>query len=290
MKLKIFIVIVAVVLAWIAGRSVKTGGESIVRSVQHEAQGGGHEGDSVAGDAAQPGGAAHGSERRINESYQLADGAQVNIHGINGPVTIEAVEGNTAEVRITSTAKRPSDLDDNQIIVEHTESSLVVRGKGGDNWGVWKWLRGGGGGVRHNVVLKLPRNVELALSGTNGKVGIGEMEGSVQISGVNGQVEIGRAAGGTEVSGVNGGVKLTVTELETKGLSVNGINGNVEIRLGGGVNADLDFNGVNGHMTIEAPNVEVREQKRNLLRARIGKGGADIEANGINGGVRVVGV
>jgi hypothetical protein len=288
MKLKIFIVIVAVVLAWIVGRSVKSSGESIVRSVQHEVQGGTHEGDGGSRDAAQPGG-AHGSERRINEIYQLADGAQVNIHGINGPVTIETVEGNTAEVRITSTAKQLSDLEDNQIIIEHTESSLVVRGKGGDNWGVWKWLRGGGG-ARHNVVLKLPRNVELSLSGTNGKVGIGEIEGSVEVSGVNGHVEVGRAAGGAEVSGVNGSVKLTVMKLETKGLSVNGINGGVEIRLGGGLNANLDFNGVNGHMTIEAPNVEVREQKRNRLRARIGKGGADIEANGINGSVRVVGV
>jgi hypothetical protein len=285
MKLKIFIVIVAVILAWVAGRSVKSGGQSIVRSVQQELEGDGH-----AGQADPPGESSRGgSERRINESYELADGAQVDVHGINGPVTVEAVEGNTAEVRVTSTAGSMSDLNDNQIIVEHTETSLVVRGKGGRGRGFWKWLRGSGE-ARHNVVLKLPRRVELATRGTNGKVTIGEMEGSVQVSGVNGRVEIGGARGFAEVSGVNGNVAMTVTQLDAKGLEVSGVNGRVELRLGRDVNADLKINGVNGQMTVEAPNVEVQEQKRNKMRARIGTGGAGIKVNGINGAVRLVGV
>ena len=282
MKLKIFIVIVAVVLAWVAGRSIKSGGESIVGSVQQEAQGG----ETTGHGSSHSGG---GSERRINQSFELAEGSRVDVHGINGPVTVEAVEGNTAEVSVTSTAGSMSDLKENQIIVEHTGSSLVVRGKGGNGWGFWKWLRGGGE-TRHNVVLKLPRRVELATRGTNGKVIIGEMEGPVEVSGVNGRVEIGGARGFAEINGVNGGVTVTVTELDEKGLKVNGINGGVEIRLGSNVNADLNLNGVNGRITLEAPNVEVQEQKRNKLRARVGTGGAGIKGNGINGSVRIVGV
>jgi hypothetical protein len=292
MKLKIFIVIVAVVLAWVAGRSIKSGGESIIRSAQQEAhEEGGDAAHGVAGETARDNASPRGgSERRINESYELAEGAQVDVHGINGPVTVEAVDGDTAEINVTSTAKSMSDLNSNQIIVEHTASSLVVRGKGGSGGGgFWKWLRGGGE-VRHNVVLKLPRNVELVARGTNGKVTVGEMEGSVQVSGVNGRVEIGGARGFAEVNGVNGAVALTIGELNEKGVKVNGINGSVELRLGNDVNADLNINGVNGHMTVEAPNVEVQEQKRNKLRARIGTGGANIKVNGVNGGVRLVGV
>lgn len=289
MKLRIFIVIVAVVLAWVAGRSIKSGGHSIVRSVQHEVQRGEH-GEDVPPPPPAPGTSSSGAtERRINESYELAEGAQVDVHGINGPVTVEAVDGNTAEVQITSTAGSAHDLDTSQITVEHTEKSLVVRGKGNNGGGFWKWLRGGGE-VRHNVLLKLPRNVELSTRGTNGKVIIGEMEGSVQVSGINGRVEIGGARGFAEVSGVNGGVTLTVTELGDSGLQVNGVNGSVEIRLGSDINADLNLEGINGSMKVEAPNVDVKEQKRNRLRARIGTGGANIEAHGINGSVRLVGV
>ena len=285
MKLRIFIVIVAVVLAWIAGRSIKSGGESIIRSAQQEAQG-----DAHGAEQAREGGSSRGgSERRMNESYELADGAQVDVHGINGPLTVEAIDGNTAEINITSTAGSMRDLDTSQIIVEHTASSLVVRGKGSSGGGFWKWLRGGGE-VRHNVVLKLPRRVELVARGINGKVNVGELEGSAQVSGVNGGVEIGGARGFAEVNGVNGGVALTIKELNESGLKVNGVNGSVELRLGSNVNADLNINGVNGQMTVEAPNVEVQEQKRNKLRARIGTGGADIRVNGVNGGVRLVGV
>lgn len=280
MKCKIFIVLVAVVLAWVAGRSIKGGGENIVASVQQQVQQGSDTDVTTSSGS---------SERRVNESYELADGAHVVVHGINGPVTVEAVDGNTAEVRVTSTAGNMSDLNENQITVEHTESSLTVRGKGSNSWGFWKWLRGGGE-ARHNVVLRLPRNVELATRGTNGKVVIGEMEGPVQVSGVNGRVEIGGARGLAEVNGVNGTVTLTITELGKDGAKVNGINGGVELRLGSDVNADLNLNGINGQITVEAPNVEVQEQKRSKLRARVGTGGANIKANGINGGVRIVGV
>ncbi len=274
MKLKIFIVVVAVVMAWVAGRSIKSGGHGLVASIQQEAQ------------SETQGGS---SERRVNESYELAENAHVEVIGINGTVAVEAVDGNTAEVRVTSTAGSISDLKERRITIEHTDSSLIVRGKGGHGWGFWKWMRGGGE-VRHNVLLRLPRSVALATRGTNGKVSIGEMAGPVQVSGSNGRVEIGGAAGGAEVNGVNGGVTLTILELNTKNLEVNGINGGVELRLGSGLNADLNANGVNGSFTVEAPNIEVQEQKRSKLRARIGTGGANIKINGINGGVRLVGV
>ena len=275
MKLKIFIVIVAVVVAWVAGRSIKGAGQGLVASMQQETQGQAQEGGS--------------SERRINETFALVEGAHVDVHSINGPVTVEAIAGNTAEVRVTSTASSMGDLAEHRITVEHTDSSLVIRGTGNNGWGFWKWLRGGGD-VRHNVVLRVPRRVELATRGTNGKVSIGDMEGSVKVSGINGRVEIGRVTGGAEVSGVNGSVTVTVLELDKKDLKVHGVNGGVELRLGSNLNADLDANGVNGSLTIEAPNVEVKEQKRSKLRARIGTGGAGIKVNGINGGVRLVGV
>ena len=285
MKLKIFIVLVAIVVAWVAGRSIKSGGRAIVHSIEQSEQHGG-------GDDAVHSTPAGSSERRINETYELASDAHVEVIGINGPVSVEATDGTTAEVQVTTTAGSASDLAEHKIIVEHTPSSLTVRGKGNNNgWGFWRWLRGGGsGGARHNVVLKVPRTVELAVRGTNGRVEVDEMEGAVQVAGTNGRVEIGGAHGGMEVSGVNGGVTLTVNELGKEGMSVNGINGGVEFRLGSGVNADLNFNGVNGSITVEAPNVEVQEQKRSKLRARVGTGGAGIKANGINGGVRLVGV
>ncbi|HYP02560.1 MAG TPA: hypothetical protein VER76_20380, partial [Pyrinomonadaceae bacterium] len=174
MKLKIFIVLVAVVVAWVAGRCVKSGGQSIVGSVERSMHHGGED------DAAAPVGS---SERRINEMFELAEGAHVEVIGINGPVSVEAVDGTNAEVRVTTTAGSAGALDAHQIIVEHTPASLTVRGKSSNGWGFWRWLRGGGE-ARHNVVLKVPRRVELTVRGTNGRVTVGEIEGSVQVAGI----------------------------------------------------------------------------------------------------------
>ena len=283
MKLKIFIVVFVVIVAAMVGRSLRSGEQS-----------------HVAGDAQQDASAVHEGEtqgktkgessaRRIDQSFRLMDGARVEVHGINGPVSIEAVEGNIAEVHITSPAGNAGALENHKIIVEQTDARLVVRGKGDDSWGFWRWLRGADK-ARHNVTLKLPRRVELATRGINGKVSIGEMEGPVQVSGVNGHVEIAGARGVAEINGVNGGVSLMITHMSDDRVRVNGINGGVELRLGNEVSADLNVSGLNGNVAVEAPNVEVLEQKRSKLRARIGAGGAEIKVNGINGGVRLVGV
>jgi len=283
MKLKIFIVVFAVFVAAMVGRSLRSGEQNHVAGEMQQDAGSIHQGETQGKTKGES------SARQIDQSFRLTDGARVEVHGINGPVSIEATEGNIAEVHITSTAGSAGALENHKIIVEQTDARLVVRGKGDDNWGFWRWLRGADK-ARHNVTLKLPRRVELATRGINGKVSIGEMEGSVQVSGVNGSVEIAGARGAAEVNGVNGGVSLMITHLSDDRVKVNGINGGVELRLGNEVNADLNVSGLNGNVAVEAPNVEVLEQKRSKLRARIGAGGAEIKVNGINGGVRLVGV
>ncbi|HKP71887.1 MAG TPA: hypothetical protein VJT82_03050 [Pyrinomonadaceae bacterium] len=272
MKLKIFIVIVAVALAWFAGRQLKAKERGLFNGSRGD--------DVVQGNAP--------STRQINQTLKLTGKAHVEVVNINGTVEVSEADGDTAEVHVTSNAGSGSDLDDHQIIVEHTDSSLTVRGQGNNGFGLWRWLTGGGQ-VRHTVNLKVPRGGVLAAHGINGKVNIGDLEGEVHVSGVNGRVEVGRATL-ADVSGVNGGVTLTITELGDPGASVNGINGGVELRLGSDVNADLEVNGLNGRVAVEAPNVEVQEQKRSRVRARIGKGGSNISVNGVNGGVRLVGV
>ncbi|MGI9108193.1 MAG: hypothetical protein ACR2G4_18345 [Pyrinomonadaceae bacterium] len=291
MKLKIFIVVLALIVAWAAGRSFGSEDRSLVNSVQHDAHGGehGNEQSEAEGETVQSEAEGGSSARQINQSFRLADGAQVDVLSISGPVSIEAVDGDTAEVHITSAAGSAGEMNAHQITVEQTSSSLVVRGKENNGWGFWRWLRGAGE-ARHNVTLKLPRRVKLSTRGINGKVSIGEMQGTVQVSGINGRVEIAGATGAAEVNGVNGGVSLTIRRMSDGRVRVNGINGVVELRLGNEVNADLNINGLNGSVAVDAPNVEVQEQKRSKMQARIGTGGAEIKVNGINGGVRLVGI
>jgi hypothetical protein len=255
MKGRIFIALVLVAAAWFVGRQLGIGA---------------------------------GGEGRyeLNQSFQLAPGAQVEVKGINGPVEVTTTDGTSAEVHIEITARDEHALDAHPINVAQTGSGLSIRGENRESWRVWRWLYGGDR-VRQSVTLKLPRQTELTAKGVNGRVTVGELEGAVHVSGVNGKVEIAQAAGAAEVSGVNGAVSLGLANLSGDGLKVSGVNGRVELRFADEVNADLTVRGLNGNVSNDLPNTTLTQEGRGTWRGRIGTGGTPVNVSGVNGSVRL---
>jgi hypothetical protein len=262
MKRRIFFAILLIAAAWVAGRVVTS---------RNAASGAGEGRDE------------------FNQTYTLQAGATVEVRGINGPVTVETSETSAAEVRVVRTSRSASDLEYGKVTVEATGSGLVVRG-GGNVRGFWRRLWGIGP-VRQEVTLRLPRRVDFQASGVNGRVGVGEVEGSVEMSGINGRVESAGAGSHAEFNGINGGVTLAASRLPRSGVEMSGINGGVEFRLGQGVGADVEITGLNGGVTMDLPNVTSEERSRHhrsRYNARIGSGGTSVEMHGINGSVRFV--
>src|ERR1051325_6794732 len=135
------------------------------------------------------------SERdEINQTFTLDSGARVEVRGVNGTVDIETGNGATAEVHVVRKARNREDLNYHKIFVEQTAGGLVVRGeeKNHDN---------GDHQVRHEVTLRLPRQIDLSVSGVNGRATVGAIEGPVAISGVNGAVDVAQAVGYANLSG-----------------------------------------------------------------------------------------
>ena len=218
----------------------------------------------------------------FHQSYQLSGGAKVEVRGINGSVDIETGPGSIAEVNIVRSARNREDLEYRKIIVEQTATSLVVRG---DNE---RDRSSRNRDVRQRVMLKLPRAVDLGVSGVNGKVGVGEIDGPVNLSGINGRVDVAQAMGYSEISGINGRVKVTISQLGTRGIHVSGVNGGVELFFAEELNADLDVTGINGGVNTDVANVTVfGKLDRQNFHAKIGSGGAPIKVTGINGHVKL---
>ncbi|HYY42347.1 MAG TPA: VCBS domain-containing protein [Pyrinomonadaceae bacterium] len=255
MKGRIFIVLVLVAAAWIVGRQLGIGAKG--------------EGNY-----------------ELNQSFQLAQGARVEVAGINGPVDISTTDGDTAEVHITITGRDEAAIATHRINVRQSGASLAVRGENNDSWRFWRWLYGSDR-VRQSVTLKLPREVELTVRGVNGHVTVGDLAGAVHIGGINGKVEIAQATGAAEINGVNGAVGLGISHLGGDGLRVSGVNGRVELRFGEDVNADLSVRGLNGNVTNDLSNVNIRQEGHGTWNGRIGDGGTGININGVNGSVRL---
>ncbi|MCA1634045.1 MAG: DUF4097 family beta strand repeat-containing protein [Acidobacteria bacterium] len=262
MKFRIFIVILLVAAAAVAGRQV-----SRMRNAGTNADG--------------------STRDEIRRSFRLARSARVEVRHINGSVEIETAESETAEVLVVTTADSPEDLASRRVIIEDSPDSLVVRSERGTGGGWWRRLWGGGGQVRQQLKLTIPRGASLAVRHVNGPVAVGEMEAVVEVGQVNGRVEVARVSGRTEVSHVNGGVKLGLAQLDEQGMEVNHVNGNVEIRLKESLNADIAVSSHNGGFALNAPNVTTQEREnRSTFRARLGSGGPEINLRGVNGNVR----
>jgi hypothetical protein len=226
-------------------------------------------------------------QEETRQTLKLEPGARVEVRGINGSVEVNTADTDTADVHIVRTADSPDDLEYNKVNVEASSTSLVVRGESDGGRGLWRWLWGGGGHVKQEVTLTLPRRVELLTKGMNGPVEVGEVDGPVTVEGVNGRVEVSQSSGHSAIKGVNGNVSLGITQLGAQGLEIKGVNGNVELRLKENINADIEAKGNNGGLTLDVPNVTMQERENHSnVHARLGTGGTPIEIKGVNGNVR----
>jgi DUF4097 and DUF4098 domain-containing protein YvlB len=263
---RIVIVVVLVLIAGIAGivRSHSRGESYLPRFVSQNASG--------------------EARDEIRKTYELTPGAQVEIATINGSVKIETSDTKTAEVYIERTGDGSEALNRRKINIDADANSLKIYGTRGDA-GFFARLFGSNPSER--VILKLPRQISLRTKGVNGSVTVGDIDGSVEVHAINGRVQIGSAAG-TEVKGINGNIQVAVQKLDHDAVTFSGVNGNIELQLGEGLNADLETHGMNGRVVSDLSEVTVEKLGRHGdYSARIGSGGNEITAKGINGNIRL---
>ncbi len=201
---------------------------------------------------------------QVDKTFTLAPGAQVEISGLNGRLEIETWDNPTAEIHITVKASSRTVLEQRPLIVEGTPQSLVIRVGKDVEGGQTGWNRGW---VRHQSRLKLPKNINL------------------KVSGINGGVEAVQAGSAAEIKGINGGVTVSLLSISEAGLRVTGINGGVKLALPTSLNANIEIKGINGGINNDLPVTVVGEVKRDRLTGSIGSGGPPILISGINGGV-----
>jgi hypothetical protein len=214
----------------------------------------------------------------FQQSYTLAPGSQVEIKAINGSVTIETTSGSTAEVHVIRLARKREDLEYRKVVVEQAGSRFTVRGEN-DSEGRRH------AEVRQQVMLKLPRKVDLEVHGINGSVKAAEIEGHGSVSGVNGKVELTQVGGINKISGINGSVSVSVARLDQEGMKISGVNGRVDVQFAENLNAEIHASGINGKVETDLPTLLLSEWSRSNFKGKVGSGGPIISVSGVNGKV-----
>ena len=255
----------------------------------------------------------------INQTYQLAPGARVEVSSIRGPVEIINADTTTAEVQIIRTARTRADLEYHKIEVEQTGNSLVVRGIQEPEQRRRQNIQ-----VNHHVILKLPRRIDLSVNSVSGSLKVGDVDGQTRVSSISGSANIGNVGGRLEVSSVSGSVEVgnvgaearvnsvsgnlrlgqvngpldvssvsgglnaTLVSLSPQGIHIKSVSGSVEIAVKSEVNADFNAEHVSGEVYLDVPNVtRDTEVKSPNVRARIGAGGTPISISSVSGNIRL---
>lgn len=256
----------------------------------------------------------------IRQTFKLTPGTRVDVSSIRGPVEIETADIEVAEVHIVRSAQSRADLEEFKIGIENKPRSLVIIGEQRQR------TSGSGFGpdVRHHVMLRLPRRIDLSVHSVSGQVRIGDVDGQIvvnsvsgslsigavdgqlQISSVSGSVDIGKvnqqaeiksASGNVtigqvtdflDVSGVSGSLSAGISKLGDRGVRISSVSGQVELRFRGELNAQLSTDSISGKVSIEVPNVTMQSSPNaSAVRALIGKGGPPISIKGVSKSVRL---
>ena len=255
----------------------------------------------------------------INQKYTLAPGARVEVSSIRGHVDVLNSDSGMAEVQIIRTARTRADLEYHKIEVEHSGNSLVVRGVQEPEARQRQNIQ-----VNHQVILKVPRSVDLKVSSISGHLKVGDIDGETRVNSISGDASIGNVggklnvrsisgsltvgdinadalvnsiSGNVRLSQVNGSVVVTsvsgtlsakLVSLSPQGIHIRSISGSVEIGFKNDVNADFSAVSVSGQVHLDVPNV-VRDNETNSsnVRARIGAGGTPIEITSVSGNIRL---
>lgn len=255
----------------------------------------------------------------INEKYQLNHGARVEVSSIRGHVDILNSDSGVAEVQIIRTARTRADLDYHKIEVESSGNRLVVRGIQEPEERQRRNIQ-----VNHQVLLKVPRSIDLKVSSISGHLKVGDIDGETHVTSISGNANVGNVggklnvrsisgslevgdinadarvnsiSGNVRLNQVNGSVDVTsvsgtlnakLVSLSPAGIHIRSISGSVEIGFKNDVNADFSAVSVSGQVYLDIPNVVRDEGTREPnVRARIGAGGTPIEITSVSGNIRL---
>jgi hypothetical protein len=221
-------------------------------------------------------------------SYPLEAG-EVEILNVNGPITLEAVAGDTVEVVAKRQARARSEEAAQDLL-----RRLEIRDQA-DSKRVRVETRPPSGGFLSGsthvaYTVRVPPATSVSLQTTNGPLTIRHLEGRLKANTVNGSIEATDIAGAIEGSTVNGGIDVRVVKMAAGGVRLETTNGGITVGLPRNANADVHARVANGGINFTGLSVEqTGEVARRRVDGRLGSGGPPLSLETVNGGIDVTG-
>jgi Putative adhesin len=157
--------------------------------------------------------------------------------------------------------------------------------------------------VKMDFQVRVPRDIAIKVKTVNeGRVLVRNINGSFLVRNVNGDIEMENVSGSGTARTVNGPIKVSFRQNPRENSEFRTVNGEVELRFAHDLSADFRFKTFNGGIYSDFPVTalplhavsEERHGGKLVLRAdrftgaRIGSGGPEIQAENLNGDIRIL--
>ncbi|HEX9931989.1 MAG TPA: hypothetical protein VGB08_04030 [Allosphingosinicella sp.] len=216
----------------------------------------------------------------INRSHRLVAGAEVRVSGVAGGVTIETIDGDTAELRIVRSARTQAELDCYRTAVETSESRISIENVQSSDRAGCRNING-----YQEVRLRLPRRTDVRLSSIAGNVEIGALGGFVRLDSIAGTVSLAGTAG-AELTSIAGGLSVTDARPGARGIRIESIVGPVDLSFARNADADVHVSSVNGRVESVSPRLRTTGEDGDF-HLKIGAGGPAVTISSVMGPVRL---
>lgn len=222
-----------------------------------------------------------------SRSYPLGAGSRIEIVNVNGRITAEASDGAAVEIRAERTARATSDgaakdlLDKIDMHEEVSDGRVRIEVRA-------PRVTAGGHQIRWTV--RVPKGVNVDLRTVNGGVRMTGLDGEVRARSTNGGVAgQNLRATAVDASVTNGGVDIQLDHAPTSGIfELESVNGGVNLALPDTSRADVTARCVNGGISVTGLELQLEgEQSRRRVQGRLNGGGARVNLETTNGGVRL---
>jgi hypothetical protein len=212
-------------------------------------------------------------------SGEVAAGRRVEIHNVNGAVTVVKGSGRTLRVHADKSGRLADEVRI-EVLADHrgvTIDTIHPRHAG---------RRARGDGATVDFRIELPAELALSASVVNGDIDVGGVSDRVELTAVNGSITT-EGARDVDASTVNGSLVVAWPGGAGGHATLEAVNGSLELRLPAQADGTLEISTVSGKISSDFP-LERREQMVGAqASAVLGAGGAAMRLSTVNGPIRI---
>ncbi len=227
------------------------------------------------------------AEQAWSKTYTLSGSdASVEIVNVNGPIGVEAIDGDTLDVKARLVARGATEEAAQATLktVEMREEASAGKVR------LEAWYPRGPHrqAIEVTYTVRVPRAAKLRVSTVNGGITVQGALAALNAETTNGSVTGHGLGDSVLATTTNGGIKIEMARVGGDGLSLETTNGSIEVKLPGAAKATVSARCVNGGISVsDLPFEKTGEGSRRKLDGKVNGGGPAMKLETVNGSIRV---